>query len=138
MARRSEIFTDDEGVKITKRCFLLAIGDDDLTGNAFSLVLSMNIFDEPAVQKRMEVRIKMANLIVETCPEVLKSITQLIPEFKAMFRFKDLSTNKKNTARMLELFTPIYMIFEKRLLGIVKNVKQELIYNEINKRRLER
>ena len=131
LAMRSEIFHDDEGVKIIKRCYLLAIGEDDMTSNAISVVLSMNIFDEPSEQKRLEVRVKMANLIVETCPEVLKSVTQLIPEFKAMFRFKDLYPNKKNCARRIELYTPIFMIFEKRLLGIVKATKAHLIENEI-------
>ena len=48
LAARSEIFTDDDDVKISKRCYFLAIGDDDLQGNAFSLVFSFNIFDEPS------------------------------------------------------------------------------------------
>lgn len=46
---RSEVFYDDDGVKITKRCFLLAIGDDDHQGNALTIVLSFNVFDEPNV-----------------------------------------------------------------------------------------
>ena len=75
LASRSEIFHDDDGVKIVKRCYFLAIGDDDTTGNALSLVLSFNAFDEPAVQKKLEIRIKLANVIIEICPEVLKSIT---------------------------------------------------------------
>ena len=29
LAARSETFNDDDGLKITKRCFFLAIGDDD-------------------------------------------------------------------------------------------------------------
>lgn len=75
LASRSETFYDDEGLKIIKRCFVLAIGDDDITGNAFQVVLSMNIFDEPDAQKNIEVRAKMSNLIIETCPEILKSFT---------------------------------------------------------------
>ena len=50
LANRSEIFQDDDGIKIVKRCYLLAIGDDDLTGNAFSVVISINAFDEPDQQ----------------------------------------------------------------------------------------
>ena len=48
LASRSEIFIDDDGTKIVKRCFLLAVGDDDIAGNALSLTLSYNIFDEPS------------------------------------------------------------------------------------------
>jgi len=107
---RSETFLNDDGVKIIKRCYFLAIGDDDLTGNAFSLVLSYNAFSEPTTQKNIEMKMKTANVIIELCPEVLKSMTQLIPEFKAMFRFKDLAPNKKGTARTIELFAPLYAI----------------------------
>ena len=46
---------------------------------------------------------------------MLKSITQLIPEFKALFRFGDLASNGKNTARMIELFTPLHMIKQRQL-----------------------
>lgn len=75
LAKRSETFLNDDGVKVIKRCYFLAIGDDDLTGNAFSLVLSYNVFDEPTVQKKIEVKVKTSNVIIELCPEILKSIT---------------------------------------------------------------
>ena len=117
LASRSETFYDDEDLKIIKRCFVLAIGDDDITGNAFQVVISMNIFDEPDMQKNIEVRAKLSNLIIETCPEILKSFTQLIPEFKAMFRFKDLRPNKSNSARRIELFAPLHIIAERMLVS---------------------
>ena len=107
---RSETFFNDDGIKIIKRCYFLAIGDDDITGNGFTLVLSYNAFDEPTSQKKMEVKIKTSNVIIELCPEILKSITQLIPEIKAMFRFKDLAKNTKGTARMIELYAPLHAI----------------------------
>lgn len=115
LAARSETFCNDDGIKVIKRCYFLAIGDDDLTGNAFSLVLSFNVFDEPTVQKKIEVKMKTANVIIELCPEILKSITQLIPEFKAMFRFKDLAPNKKGTARRIELYAPLHHISSQML-----------------------
>jgi len=99
LANRSEAFVSDDGIEVTKRCYFLAVGDDDLTGNALSFVLSFNAFDEPTEQKKLEIKAKLANIIVELCPEVMKSITMLIPEFKAMFRFKDLYKNKPTMAR---------------------------------------
>ena len=138
LASRSEIFEDDEGVKIIKRCYFLAIGDDDLTGNAISVVLSFNVFDEPSVIKRAEVRVKLTNVIVETCPDVLKSITQLIPEFKAMFRFKDLAPNKKNTARKIELYAPLHIIMEKCLSHTVNVASEAAIHAEVTKWLLQR
>mmetsp|Transcript_34268 Transcript_34268/g.42336 ORF Transcript_34268/g.42336 Transcript_34268/m.42336 type:complete len:187 (+) Transcript_34268:2243-2803(+) len=131
LAVRSEVFTDDDGIKISKRCYFLAIGDDDHQGNAFSVVLSFNIFDEPAMQKKIEVKVKLSNVIVELCPEVLKSITQLIPEFKAMFRFKDLCPNNKDTARRIELMAPLHLLSELTMPSCL-NANDMALANEVN------
>ena len=137
LAKRSEAFLDDENVKIIKRCFVLAIGDDDNTGNAFQVSISMPMFNPSHVQKKIEVNAKLSNLIIETCPEILKSFTQLIPEFKAMFRFKDLRANKSNSARRIELFAPLHIIAEKLLIRS-REASDEAIMNEVNKRRMKR
>ena len=131
LASRSEQFVSDDGIKITKRCYFLAVGDDDVTGNAFTLVLSFNAFDEPTEQKRLEIKAKLANIIVEMCPDVLKSITQLIPEFKAMFRFKDLFPNKPNMARQIELLATLHFIREKMMSNLMK-ASDETIHNYVN------
>ena len=123
---------------IDKRCFFLAVGDDDNTSNAFTMSASINIFDEPKVQKKMEARTKLSNVIIELCPEILKSATQLVPEFKAAFRFKDLYTNKSNNARMIELMTPLYFFRERHFIT-AKDVDEELVLKTflklVNKRR---
>lgn len=137
LANRSETFNNDDGIKVIKRCYFLAIGDDDLTGNAFSLVLSYNVFDEPTVQKKIEVKIKQSNVIIELCPEILKSITQLIPEFKAMFRFKDLAPNKKGNARRIELYAPLHHLQAVMLRSTLK-ASEDAIFKEINKHRVIR
>lgn len=128
---RSEVFMDDEGLKITKRCFFLAIGDDDHSGNAMTLVLSYNAFDEPTTKKIIVVKAKLSNLIIEMCPEVLKSITQLVPEFKAMFRFKDLFPNKVGMDRRIELFAPMHLVAELTMPKI-RTASEEAIWNKIN------
>lgn len=137
LAARSETFENDDGIKVIKRCYFLAIGDDDFSGNAFSLVLSFNVFDEPTVQKKLEVKIKTANVIIELCPEILKSITQLIPEFKAMFRFKDLAPNKKGTARKIELYAALNHI-AAQMFRLNNQVSDTALFNEINKHRVIR
>jgi len=130
LASRSDTFFDDNNVKIVKRCFFLAIGDDDHQGNAFSLVMSFNIFDEPGVLKKCEVKAKLANVIVELCPEVLKSITQLIPEFKALFRFKDLYPNKACIERRIELMAPLHWIAELTM-GRLRQASDAAILNQM-------
>ena len=74
----------------------------------------------------MEVRTKLTNVIIELCPEILKSATQLVPEFKAAFRFKDLYKNKSNNARMIELMTPLYFFRERHFIT-AKDVDEELV-----------
>jgi len=77
-------------------------------------------------------------VIVELCPEILKSLTQLIPEFKAIFRFGDLFKNRKNCARMIELMTPLYLFRERHFIT-AKDVDEELVLkaflNLVSKRR---
>lgn len=137
LAVRSEIFTDDEGTRITKRCYFLGVGDDDQQGSAFTLVLSFNAFDEPDRQKKIEIKAKLANIIIELCPEILKSITQLIPEFKALFRFKDLCPNTKDSARRIELMAPLHLLSELTMSNLMK-ASQSAVEKEINKLRLIR
>ena len=138
LGKRSETFDDDNGVRVDKRCFFLAVGDDDVTSNAFTLSVSINIFDEPKVQKKMEARTKLSNVIVELCPEILKSATQLVPEYKAMFRFGDLYANKSNNQRMIELMTPLYF-FKERHFITARDVDEEMVIKTfmelVNKRR---
>ena len=79
----------------------------------------------------------MANVIIELCPEILKSITQLIPEFKALFRFNDLCPNKKDSARKIELMAPLHLLSELTMSNLMK-ASQSAVEKEINKLRLIR
>lgn len=106
--------------------------------NAFTISASINVFDEPKVPKKLEARLKLNNVIVELCPEILKSLTQLIPEFKAVFRFKDLYKNKSNNARLIELITPLY-VFRERHFITARDVDEEQVlrtfYDLVSKRK---
>jgi len=77
---------------------------------------------------------KLANIIVEVCPEILKSVTQLIPEFKALFRFNDLAKNKKNAARLIELMAPLHLLAELTMARCMQASESALLH-EINKLR---
>ena len=79
-------------------------------------------------------KIKTANVIVELCPEILKSVTQLIPEFKAMFRFKDLAPNKKGTARKIELYALLHHV-GVQILRKGMSANEDALVKEINKHR---
>lgn len=44
MAKRSELFLDDEGVAIEKRCFVLLCGANDLDGDWMEMESRFNLF----------------------------------------------------------------------------------------------
>ena len=79
----------------------------------------------------------MANVIIELCPEILKSITQLIPEFKALFRFNDLCPNKKDSARKIELMAPLHLLSELTMSNLMK-ASESALEKEINSLRMIR
>lgn len=95
LAALSNKFMDDKGCEIDKRCFCLIAGDfEDAKSNAFALSASFNIFDDHTIKKKADIRSHLIEVIVEMCPEIVKSISQLIPEFKSLFRFNDLQNYK--------------------------------------------
>jgi hypothetical protein len=59
LALRSEIFQDDSGHLVEKRCFLLCCGEDDVITDFLSMRLSVNVFDEPRAPKKLEVTFKL-------------------------------------------------------------------------------
>jgi len=54
LCSRSEIFFDDLKTKVDKKCFFLLGGNNDLTA-AIHLKLKINIFDNPYLEKQINV-----------------------------------------------------------------------------------
>lgn len=71
MAKRSEVFQDDKGVVIEKRCFFLMCGEDDLDSNYLTIQSSINIFKEPREAFKVVVDVKVHNTIIEMCNDVI-------------------------------------------------------------------
>jgi len=111
LEKRSRTFLDDTGCRIDKRCFGLIVGDEgDPKSNAFELSAQVNIFEDRNTQRKLDSRSHVLNIIFELCPQNLKSMTLLIPEFKALFRYQDLHLFDKQTLRVIELSTPLYYL----------------------------
>jgi hypothetical protein len=114
---RSETLMDDDGVTVEKRCIFLLAGisdqevianiteyDDEKTqadkkldatikSNGVIIRFSANIFDDLTPEnprKTADIKIRINNILIELCPDVVKSLTLLIPDFRALFRYKDL------------------------------------------------
>lgn len=112
LAALSTTFADDENCKIDKRCICLILGER-AESNAFAISASINIFDEPQVKKKVEARVQLYQVIVEMCPENLKSITQLLPEFAALNRYSDLSILHESTLRRIKLQSSLYILKQR-------------------------
>lgn len=48
-------------------------------------------------------------MIVEVSPETLKSLTQLLPEFKSAYRYNDLKVLNESTIRRIELHSALHV-----------------------------
>ena len=128
----SEYFTHDNGSIVDKRCFFYACGEDDGNSNFFTFSTSINAFDDPKVRQKAEIDITIKNMFVELCSEMLSNITHLIPEFKALHRYKDLTPSRANLERSIELWTPIYLL-KKALLTKTDEIPEEYILKEFGK-----
>jgi hypothetical protein len=74
LAALSNTFTDDTNCQVDKRCICLIVGEKP-ESNAFTISISYNIFDDHKTKKKLEARAQLYQVIVEVCPENLKSIT---------------------------------------------------------------
>lgn len=127
LAALSSTFTDDSNCQIDKRCICLILGERAET-NAFAVSASINIFDEPQVKKKVDARAQLYHVIVEMCPENLKSLTQLVPEFTALFRYSDLSVLQESTVRGIKLKSSLYVLKQK-----VFNPRNLMTNEQVNK-----
>lgn len=87
----SEYFYDDKGDKVESKCFLLFAGNNVQQGQGFSMELHLHSHDDPKAPKAAQVFIKIENLTVEQCSDVIVSLTHYVPDFKTVLRFDDLS-----------------------------------------------
>lgn len=127
LAALSTTFTDDQNCQIDKRCICLILGERS-DSNAFTISASINIFDEPQVKKKLDARAQLYHVIVEMCPENLKSLSQLVPEFTALYRYSDLSILRESTVRRIKLHSSLYVLKQK-----VFNPRNLMSNEQVNK-----
>lgn len=51
--------------------------------------LNFQIFDNPKIQKKMDLDIQIENFTIEQCSDVIVNITNMVPDFKTVLRFDD-------------------------------------------------
>ena len=65
------------------------------------------------MKKKLDARAQLYHVIIEMCPENLKSITQLVPEFTALYRYSDLSILHESTLRRIKLQSSLYILKQR-------------------------
>ena len=85
----SKYITDTKD-QVEQRCFFLFAGSDLNQGSAFTLDMTFQSPADPKVSKNAAVEIKVDNLTVEQCSDVIVSLTRLVPDFKTLMRYEDL------------------------------------------------
>jgi hypothetical protein len=86
----SDKFEADTGETIEKRCFFLFAGKDLNQGSAFSLDLTFTKSDDPKASQFIKVDINVDYLTMEQCSDVIVSLTNIVPDFRIVFRYDDI------------------------------------------------
>lgn len=86
----SSQYISDKKEKIEQKCFFLFAGNDLGRDQAFKFELSLTKPDDPQHNNTVSVNIKIDNLTVEQCSDVIVSFSNLVPDFKTVLRFDDL------------------------------------------------
>ena len=87
----SSSYIDREGALVESRAFFLFGGQDFDTGSAFSMDIGIHVFDDPLKPKNIHCDITIDNFLVEMNTDVVYSLIQIIPDYKTVLRFGDLS-----------------------------------------------
>lgn len=86
----SEVFRDDNGNTIERRCFFLFAGTDLNKGRAFNLDLTFKQKDDPNIPRNIKVEITVDDVTSEQCSDVILSLSHIVPDFRIFFRYDDL------------------------------------------------
>lgn len=68
--------------------------------------------DDPKVTKNAAVEIKVDNLTIEQCSDVIVSLTRLVPDFKTLMRYEDLHSKPDDfdLQKRVRLQAPLYYL----------------------------
>lgn len=68
--------------------------------------------DDPNISKNAAVEIKVDNLTVEQCSDVIVSLTNLVPDFKTLMRYEDLHSkpDEFDIQKRIRLQAPLYYL----------------------------
>ena len=110
--RFSDQFMTNKREQVEQRCFFLFAGQDLVNGRAFSTEINFTSPDSPDKTKHLQVDIKIDNLTVEQCSDVIVSMTNMIPDFRAVLRYDDLKSKPKymDIQKVLRRQAPLYYL----------------------------
>jgi hypothetical protein len=107
----SQRYQSDSFEVVESKCFFLFAGSDNRSG-AFSLTLNLQVPDDPLESKFVETEIRVENLLIEQCSDIVVSLIQIIPDFKTVLRYDDLhpKSAKLDLEKMIKRQTPLFYL----------------------------
>ena len=134
LAARSEIFVDDNLESVDKRCFFAMCGRQSQIDSTITIDLSLNIFDDPSIKKKLVLAVQLDQVIIEYTNDILKNLTDIGIAYKLAFNYADLKpaikAGKKNRKRCimrrLQLQGILYAI-RKQMIKLSNKVPDEII-----------
>ena len=108
----SSQYLSDKKEKIEQKCFFLFAGTDLIRDQAFKFELSLTKPDDPAHSNTVTIQIKVDNLTLEQCSDVIVSFSNLVPDFKTVLRFDDLfnKPSRMDLEKKVRYQAPLYYI----------------------------
>ena len=92
----SSEYNSDKKEIIEQKCFFLFAGTDLVAGQAFKFELTLCKPDDPLEPNCVQITIKVDNLTIEQCSDVIVSFSNLVPDFKTVLRYDDLYGKPSN------------------------------------------
>ena len=130
----SSKYITDTNDHVEQRCFFLFAGTDLNQGSALTLDMTVQRPDEPKGTKNAAVEIKVDNLTVEQCSDVIVSLTRLVPDFKTLMRYDDLHSKPDgfDLQKRVRMQAPLYYLRNQIVksgytLAAVKAYRQHLV-----------
>jgi hypothetical protein len=128
----SSQYTSDKKEAIEQKCFFLFAGTDLNAGQAFKFELVLTKPDDPSHQNSVQVNIKVDNLTIEQCSDVIVSFSNLVPDFKTVLRYDDLhdKPSRLDLEKKIRYQAPLYYIRKQIVKGVFTEmaVKNHMIY----------
>ena len=104
-----------------------------MRNNGIFVEISANYFADPKVVRKAQVQIQISTLFAEICPDVIKNMTMIAPDFRPLFRYTDLLDCDPNAYKRIRRMVPIYILRQSMIQQHhLNSITEEMFLDIIN------